>query len=146
MSLIAPEGAVYQAGTLSGNPLAMAAGIATLRLLKEDATLYERLEAQAKTLCAEAEKAAEKFGVPLRINRLGSLFTLFFTEQEAVESYADVMRADTEQYKQFHAALLERGVYFAPSQFEVAFVSAAHGEGEIRETATAVAEALETFN
>lgn len=141
MKCVAPEGDVYQAGTLSGNPLAMAAGIRTLELLKADDNLYAALEEKTNRLCDATLERAKKAGVSVCVNRLGSLFTVFFTEDE-VTSYADVARSDKARYARFHAALLESGVYVAPSQFEVAFVSAAHGEEEIDLTIRAIDTAL----
>ena len=142
MSMVAPEGDVYQAGTLSGNPLAMAAGCEMLRLLKETDGLYEMLDAETARLCEAARESAKKAGVPVVINRLGSLFTVFFTELEAVRNYADVMQSDTARYARFHAAMMEEGIYLAPSQFEVAFVSAAHTQEELSRTAKAVDTSL----
>ena len=141
MRHVAPEGEVYQAGTLSGNPLAMAAGIKTLELLKAEERLYAALEAKAKRLCDAVYESAAKAGVSVCVNRLGSMFTVFFTGGE-VTSYADVMRSDTARYARFHAALLEAGIWLAPSQFEVAFVNAAHGEEEIDRTIRAIDLAL----
>ena len=138
MEKVAPEGAVYQAGTLSGNPLAMAAGCATLEALKRDPALYETLEQKTRLLCEQAKQAADEVHIPVVINRLASLFTLFFTDLPAVRSYADVMQADTGRYARFHAALMKEGIYFAPSQFEVAFVSAAHGDEDIKHTVNAI--------
>ena len=119
----------------------MAAGIRTLELLKADDNLYAALEEKTNRLCDATLERAKKAGVSVCVNRLGSLFTVFFTEEE-VTSYADVMRSDKARYARFHAALLESGVYVAPSQFEVAFVSAAHGEEEIDLTIRAIDTAL----
>ena len=142
MEMVAPEGAVYQAGTLSGNPVAMAAGIATLSTLREDSGLYKKLGENTAMLCEGIQKSAEEAGVPIVSNRLGSLFTVFLSVNDIVASYADVMKSDTEKYARMHAALLEEGVYFAPSQFEVSFVSAMHQEEEIERTVEAMQKAF----
>jgi glutamate-1-semialdehyde 2,1-aminomutase len=134
MKMIAPSGPVYQAGTLSGNPLAVAAGLATLRHLKAHPEIYGRLEDRAAKLCAAVPEG-------VTVNRVGSMFTCFFTN-EPVADYASAKRSDTERFGRFFRAMLERGVYLAPSQFEAAFVSAAHTERDIDET---IAAAQETF-
>ena len=124
MEMLAPLGPVYQAGTLSGNPLAMAAGLATLRELQSPG-FYERLDALSAKLVEGVARAAASAGVSLRLNRVGSMRTPFFTDAP-VTDYASARRADTERYARFFHAMLERGVYLAPSQFEARFVSAAH--------------------
>ena len=142
MDTVAPVGPVYQAGTLSGNPLAVAAGLAQLEMLDERKdTLYKELHEKMHRLAHAAKEAAAREGVPVRINRLGSMMTLFFTEAK-VTDFATAKTSDTARYGAFFRALLERGVYFAPSQFEAAFVSTAHGEEQFAQTAAAVAEAL----
>ena len=140
MQMIAPSGPVYQAGTLSGNPLAMAAGIATLVCLK-DAGVYEALERLAGALCEGIAEAARAAKVPIRQNRVGSMFTTFFTDTP-VEDYAGAKTSDTERYGRFFHALLERGVYLAPSQFEAGFVSTAHDMELVADTAAKTAAAL----
>lgn len=140
MSKIAPEGPIYQAGTLSGNPLAVAAGIACLRALAEPG-IYDRLEATSKKLCDGIEQAAREAGVPLTINRVGSMWTAFFTS-EPVFDYASAKKADTAKFGRFYHLLLEDGVYLPPSQFESAFVSLAHGDREIDHTLQAVRRAF----
>ena len=129
MNQIAPDGPVYQAGTLSGNPLAMAAGIATLKLLKESG-FYEKLNEKAATYATKLEEVASKVGVPVQLNRVGSLMTPFFTS-EPVTDYESAMKCDTDRYAQHFRQMLEQGVYLAPSQFEVAFISAVHTEEEL---------------
>jgi glutamate-1-semialdehyde 2,1-aminomutase len=141
MRHVAPLGGVYQAGTLSGNPLAVAAGLATLRALREDRQAYARLERLGAALEAGLRRAAEKAGIPVRINRVGSMLTGFFTEAP-VGNYADARRSDTKRYGAFFHAMLERGVYFAPSQFEAAFVSLAHTEADLQVVERAAHEAL----
>lgn len=140
MERIAPAGPVYQAGTLSGNPLAMRAGIETLGVLDEPGT-YERLEAISGRLQAGLEAAAREVGVPVRLNRVGSMWTGFFTEGPVVD-YATAAKADTRRYAVFFHEMLRRGVYLAPSQFEAAFVSTAHDEAVVDATIAAAREAL----
>jgi glutamate-1-semialdehyde 2,1-aminomutase len=140
MSKIAPEGPIYQAGTLSGNPLAVAAGIACLRALAEPG-VYDRLEATSKALCDGIEQAAKEAGVPLTLNRVGSMWTAFFTS-EPVFDYASAKKADTAKFGRFYHLLLEDGVYLPPSQFEAAFVSLSHGDKEIDHTLEAVRRAF----
>ncbi len=129
MDQIAPDGPVYQAGTLSGNPLAMAAGIATLKLLKEPG-FYENLNEKAAAYAEKLEEVASKVGVPVQLNRVGSLMTPFFTS-EPVTDFESAMKCDTDRYAQHFRQMLEQGVYLAPSQFEVAFISAVHAEEEL---------------
>ncbi len=141
MDQVAPEGPVYQAGTLSGNPLAMNAGLATLKLLGEEG-VYKRLEAAGAKLTAGLQDAAAAAGVPLTINRVGSMLGIFFTG-DAVTDFAGAKAADSERYARFFHAMLARGVYFAPSAFEAAFVGTAHGDAEIDQTIAAAAGAFE---
>jgi glutamate-1-semialdehyde 2,1-aminomutase len=133
MSMVAPAGPVYQAGTLSGNPLAVAAGLAMLRHLKAHPEVYVQLEARARALCASPPAG-------VMVNRVGSMFTFFFTHQP-VTDWESAKRCDTARFGQFFRAMLERGVYLAPSQFESAFVSAAHTEEDIRQTVQAAGQA-----
>lgn len=140
MALMAPSGPVYQAGTLSGNPLAVAAGLATLRALERPET-YPRLEALATRLTDGIGQAAREAGAPLQTNRLGSMLTSFFTDAP-VRDYASAKTADTRRYAAFHRAMLDRGVYLAPSQFEAAFVSLAHTEADIDAAVDAADSAL----
>jgi glutamate-1-semialdehyde 2,1-aminomutase len=141
MDWVAPAGPVYQAGTLSGNPLAVAAGLKTLEILRRPGT-YERLEVISKKLAWGLAAAAAKAGVPLTVNRVGSMFTCFFTHHP-VTDYASAKRSDTGKFARFFRALLERGVYFPPSQFEAAFVSTAHSEADVTLTREAAAEAFD---
>ncbi len=140
MDVVAPLGPVYQAGTLSGNPLAMAAGCATLRELQKPG-VYARLEELGARLGEGIAGACRAAGVPATLHRVGSILTGFFSAGP-VTDYASVQMADTARYARVHAALLQRGVFFAPSQFEAAFVSLAHGEAEIDATIAAFREAL----
>jgi glutamate-1-semialdehyde 2,1-aminomutase len=140
MRLISPLGPVYQAGTLSGNPLAMAAGLATLQLLREPG-VYDHLERLSARLVNGLGVAAQSAGVAYTANRVGSMFTGFFCDQP-VTDYASAKRADTRRYARYFHAMLERGVYLAPSQFEAGFVSLAHTDADIDATLNAAAEAL----
>ena len=135
MALVAPLGPVYQAGTLSGNPLAMAAGLATLAAIARPG-FFEALEVKAARLAAGLSEAAAQQGLSLQLNRVGSLMTAFFTDAP-VTDYASARRADGGRYARFLHALLDAGVYFPPSQFEATFVSAAHTEAEIDATLAA---------
>ena len=140
MRHIAPLGPVYQAGTLSGNPLATAAGLATLRLL-HDTTLYDRLEETSSALCDGIRDRAAKAGVAVAVQRVGAMFTVFFAEGP-VMSFDDAQATDHTRFARFHQALLANGVYFPPSGYEACFVSAAHGPTEIEQTLAAVEVAL----
>ena len=140
MDLVAPAGPVYQAGTLSGNPLAVAAGLKTLELLRRPG-LYERLEALAARLAAGLQAEAARAGVTLTVNRVGSMFTPFFTP-DLVTDYASAKKADTAAFGRFFRTVLERGVYLPPSQFEAAFVSSAHSEEDINATVEAAGVAF----
>jgi glutamate-1-semialdehyde 2,1-aminomutase len=140
MGLVAPEGPVYQAGTLSGNPLATAAGLATLSLLDDAA--YQRLDELADQLCAGLRTAFGRAGVAARVQQAGNLFSVFMTTQ-AVERYDDARRQDTAAYARFFHAMLERGVYLPPSAFEAWFVSTAHGRSDVDEVLAAAADAAE---
>jgi glutamate-1-semialdehyde 2,1-aminomutase len=141
MDWVAPAGPVYQAGTLSGNPLAVAAGLKTLEILRRPGT-YERLEVISKRLASGLAAAAAKAGIPLTVNRAGSMFTCFFI-RGPVTDYASAKRSDTGMFARLFRALLERGVYFPPSQFEAAFVSTAHSEADVASTLEAAAQAFD---
>jgi glutamate-1-semialdehyde 2,1-aminomutase len=140
MDYIAPEGPVYQAGTLSGNPLAMAAGIAVLETLKEK-TVYETLEQLSRQLADGLKEAFSEAGVPAYFARVGSMMCAFFTENE-VYDYATAATSDTEMYARYFWGMIEEGCYFAPSQFEAAFVSTAHTELDIEKTVEAARRVL----
>lgn len=140
MQQVSPLGPVYQAGTLSGNPLAMAAGLATVRLLTEPG-VYDHLEHLAARLVDGLAEAAERAGVAYTSNRVGSMFTGFFTDQPVVD-YRSAKQADARRYARFFHALLDRGVYIAPSQFEAGFISLAHTEADVDETLNAAAAAF----
>jgi glutamate-1-semialdehyde 2,1-aminomutase len=141
MDQISPAGPIYQAGTLSGNPLAMAAGLATLRSLHDDPP-YERLEALSARLAGGLDRAATDARVPHVVQRAGSMLTLFFHDGP-VHDYADACQSDTRLFAKFFWEMLARGVYLPCSQFEAAFVSAAHTESDIDRTIEAAREALQ---
>lgn len=140
MSKIAPEGPIYQAGTLSGNPLAVAAGIACLKELGAPG-VYEKLEAASKSMCDGIVAEAKAAGVPLTLNRVGSMWTAFLTDTP-VYDYPSAKKADTARFGKLFHALLDEGVYLPPSQFEAAFVSLAHGPAEIEHTLAAFRKAF----
>jgi glutamate-1-semialdehyde 2,1-aminomutase len=140
MDHVAPDGPVYQAGTLSGNPLAMAAGCVTLDALARPAA-YEKLEASAARLHGGLMEATSSSDIKVTVNRVGSMFTLFFTPGP-VTDYASAKTSDTALYARFFHAMLERGVYFPPAQFEAAFVSLAHSPGDLDATVSAVRDAF----
>ena len=127
MRQVAPSGPIYQAGTLAGNPLAVAAGLAMLRYLKSHPEIYAQLEARTAAVCAAAPRGTT-------INRVGSMFTIFFTDQP-VTDWESAKKSDTARFADFHRSMLECGIYLPPSQFEAAFVSAAHCEQDVRTTA-----------
>lgn len=141
METLAPTGPVYQAGTLSGNPIAMTAGLATLEVACTP-TFHERLAAVTAKLADGLLEAARVRGVPLVINRAPGMFGLFFTEAEAVTDFAGVSGADGARFKRFFHAMLERGVYLPPSAFETCFVSAAHDEAAVERTLAAARDAF----
>ncbi len=140
MSQVAPEGPIYQAGTLSGNPLAMAAGIAMLDLVAQPGFI-ESIEARTGELCAALREELRRAGVAGKVNQVGSMWTCFFAEGE-VYDYATAKKADTARFGRVHRALLEGGVYLPPSQFESAFVSSEHGVKEVEETVRTFRSAL----
>ena len=142
MDMLAPLGPVYQAGTLSGNPLAMAAGIATVQYLQEHASeVYPRLEATAKAVADGVAAEAARAGIPLTTNRVGAMWTWFFTPGP-VSDYDDAAKSDTKKFGRFHNAMLEQGVWLPPSQFEAAFLSTAHGDSEVSATVAAARKAF----
>jgi glutamate-1-semialdehyde 2,1-aminomutase len=140
MAQIAPVGPVYQAGTLSGNPIAVTAGLATLEAL-EDGQVYADLEPKAARLEAGLRAGAAAAGVPVTVNRRASMLTAFFTDGP-VRDYTTARRADTARYAAFFRAMLDRGVALAPSQFEAAFLSAAHTDADVERTLQAAQESL----
>lgn len=143
MQMVAPAGPMYQAGTLSGNPLAMTAGIKTLQELQKPSE-WETLEVRSAKLAEGLSAAAKDANVPAVVQRVGSMFTIFFT-QHPVTNWATAKLADTKRFGTFFRAMLERGVYLAPSQFEAGFVSTAHGEDEIAATIVAAQRAFRSL-
>ncbi len=142
MEQIAPLGPVYQAGTLSGNPVAMAAGLKTLELISAPG-FFETLTEKTQTLALGLQQSAQQAGIPLAINVVGGMFGLFFTEAQTVTNFSQVMQCNQELFKRFFHAMLDQGVYLAPSAFEAGFVSAAHSNEDIDNT---IATAAAVFN
>ncbi len=143
MDLVAPLGPMYQAGTLSGNPLAMTAGYETLTMLQDDEDFYRKLETKCQQLQEGISGVIKSLGLPLTINRVGSMSTLFFTATQ-VRDYGTASGADTARFATYFREMLKRGIYLPPSQFEAGFVSAAHSEGDIARTIEAAEESLRT--
>ncbi|MCF6436068.1 glutamate-1-semialdehyde 2,1-aminomutase [Pseudoalteromonas sp. MMG022] len=141
MDFIAPVGPVYQAGTLSGNPIAMAAGLKALELLCEPG-LHEQLEAKSKALCEGFQQAADDAGIALTTNYAGGMFGFFFTDAHSVSSYQQATECDLERFKRFFHLMLEEGVYLAPSAFEAGFVSTMHTQQDIENTIAAAKRAF----
>ena len=144
MELVAPSGPVYQAGTLSGNPIAMTAGLETLKILKQEGT-YDKLEHLSDKLAHGIRQAAESVGLPLFQTRVGSMLGMFFTSKKVVD-FATAKTSDTKKYARFFTEMLKRGVYFAPSQFEAAFVSSAHDQEQIDQTISVAKEIFEMIS
>ena len=142
MDMLAPGGPVYQAGTLSGNPLAMAAGLTTLRLLEGTRDFYQLLEKTSAYLEEGLLNNLHELKMKGIMNRVGSMFTLFFTEEDRVNSFADVMKCNTNLFGEYFRLSLNSGIYMAPSQFEAGFVSAAHIPDDIDKTIKASYMAL----
>ncbi len=139
MDMVSPVGSVYQAGTLSGNPIATAAGIETLRILMSDRDIYRRLEEKTMKLCQAVKNAA---GNNVSVNRVSSLMSIFFTDRQ-VNDYDSAVSSDTKRYAKYFAYLLENGIYVAPSQFEAMFISDAHSDEDIEKTCRVLEEAVE---
>jgi glutamate-1-semialdehyde 2,1-aminomutase len=144
MASLAPDGSVYQAGTLSGNPVAMAAGLATLELIDEPG-FYEALTAKTSQLVAGLAAAANDAGIAMATEYEGGMFGLVFTDAPSVRTFDQVAAADVERFKTFFHGMLNEGIYLAPSAFEAGFVSAAHGEDEIKQTIAAAAKVFRTL-
>jgi len=144
MDHVSPDGPVYQAGTLSGNPMAMSAGLATLRLLNTPG-FHERLAGKAVRLTDGIQAQAREHGVALTTNRVGGMFGLFFTDKGKVTSFADVMACDSERFNRFFHGMLDQGVYLAPSAFEAGFVSDAHTDADLDQTIEAAGRVLATL-
>ncbi len=144
MELIAPLGGVYQAGTLSGNPIAMTAGLMQLKLLKENKDIYSNIERHAKTLADGLIQAAKELSIPLCVNRIGSLVCAFFTDKEVLD-FASAKSSNTINYARFFCLMLEQGIHMAPAQFEAMFISNAHTGEDIEKTIRAARAALITM-
>ena len=142
MEKLAPMGPVYQAGTLSGNPVAMAAGLKTLELLCAQPNFYEQLNNKARTLTEGLTQAAQQAGIPFTTTQVGGMFGLYFNEAKTITNYAQVMNSNAERFKQFFHGMLKEGIYLAPSAFEAAFISAAHIEEDILNTIKAAERVL----
>ncbi len=145
MEHLSPQGPVYQAGTLSGNPLATAAGLATLELVSQPG-FYDAIEATTERLVTGMRERAEAAGVPLATNHVGGMFGLFFTDRPAVRTFDDVQSCDTDRFARFFHAMIAGGVYFAPAAFEAGFVSAMHDDAAIEATLDAAADAFASLN
>ena len=133
MDQLAPDGPVYQAGTLSGNPVAMSAGLATLELVSA-AGFFEALTEKTRALTSGLKEAADRAGIPFTTNMAGGMFGLFFSDAVAIRSLAQVMASDQDRFRRFFHGMLEGGIYLAPSAFEAGFMSAAHTATEIDRT------------
>jgi glutamate-1-semialdehyde 2,1-aminomutase len=144
MERLAPLGPVYQAGTLSGNPVAMAAGLATLEGISQPG-FHDRLTATTRKLVDGLQAAADEAGIPFTTNCVGGMFGLFFTGEKSIRHYSQVMACDVDRFKHFFHAMLDAGIYLAPSAYEAGFVSAAHGEKEIAATIAAARGAFATL-
>jgi glutamate-1-semialdehyde 2,1-aminomutase len=141
MDKLSPDGPVYQAGTLSGNPVAMAAGLASLEQIIEDDSLHVRLEAKAKRLVEGLKEAANDVGIPLQVGAIGSMFGFFFNDKP-VKNFEDALKSDTKRFAAFHQGMLQEGFYFACSQFETAFICDAISDEMIEETIEAAQKVL----
>jgi len=141
MDILAPEGSVYQAGTLSGNPIAMASGIQTLQLLHKP-DFYKNLEAKSNTFISELKDIIKDKSIVL--NHVGSMFTLFFSDHE-IRNFEDVKRSDTERFAKFFRALLAKNIYFSPSAFETSFISDAHTNKQLEQALETIKNTLKTL-
>lgn len=141
MEQISPLGPVYQAGTLSGNPIAMAAGLTTLRLIQKPG-FYDQLEDKVQYLLNGLKRVAAEAKVPLSTNSAGSMFGFFFSHEENITNFNQVMASNSDQFKSFFHKMLERGVYLAPSSFEAGFMSIAHSQGDLDFTIAQAGEVL----
>jgi glutamate-1-semialdehyde 2,1-aminomutase len=144
MEKLAPSGPVYQAGTLSGNPIAMTAGLTTLQILRDHQEAYEMLDRKTFHICDEILKLFQKKGLPVRINRAGSMFTLFFTPEEVFD-FASALQSDTGGFARYFRGMLANGISLAPSQFEAAFLSFAHTPDDMDKTLEACAQTLKAL-
>lgn len=145
MSEVAPSGPIYQAGTLSGNPVAVTAGLATLSMLQRDPTIFKQVEDSTKALCNGLEELAKKYNVPAVVQRVGSMFTLFFTDKP-VHNFDDASACNADHFKTFFHHNLRHGIYYAPSPFESNFVSMCHKGAEIDKTLAVAEEAFKIIS
>ncbi|MBR6177816.1 MAG: aminotransferase class III-fold pyridoxal phosphate-dependent enzyme, partial [Bacteroidales bacterium] len=134
MQMIAPDGPVYQAGTLAGNPLAMAAGLETLRIIDEDPDFYKKLEQKAAKLADGISASAKQHGISTVVNRCGSMMTFFFSKLDAINNYNQAVQSDTKLYAKYFQSMLNQGIWLAPSQYECTFTSAAQTDNDIEWT------------
>ena len=141
MQCIAPLGPVYQAGTLSGNPIAMAAGLATLNLIQAPG-FHDHLNQQTKKLTDGLQKLADAAGIALTTHQVGGMFGFFFSAEDKIEFFEQVTQCDMDRFKRFYHSMLDNGVYLAPSAFEAGFVSAEHSDNEINATLDAAQKAF----
>ena len=144
MEHIAPLGPVYQAGTLSGNPVAMAAGLATLNIISQDG-FYESLTKQTTKLVEGLKERAAKANIPLTTNQAGAMFGFFFTEEKEITTFEQVSACDAERFKKFYHGMLEEGIYLAPSAYETGFVSSMHSDEDIEKTLNAAEKVFLTL-
>ena len=144
MEKIAPLGPIYQAGTLSGNPVAMAAGLTTLNMISQPG-FYNTLTKQTEKLVKGLEQRALKTGISLTTNQVGAMFGIFFSEEKNISNFAQVSRCDAERFKKFYHGMLDKGVYLAPSAFEAGFVSSAHTDADIEKTLDVAEEVFKTL-
>jgi len=144
MSLLAPSGSVYQAGTLSGNPIAVSAGLASLEYIKNNPGIYQELEIKSNNFESYIKDIMSRIGIKLALNRVGSMMTLFFCGNE-VRSYDDAIKSDTQKFSKFFNYLLNKGIYLPPSQFEAIFISMSHSEDELNYTSEKIEEALRSI-
>ena len=142
MSGVAPLGPVYQAGTLSGNPLSMAAGLAMLSVLESDVNFYQNLSESTEYLAAGIVNAAKAYDIPMTANTIGGMFGLFFSDEEQVSNFAQASNCNIERFKAFYQLMLSEGVYLAPSAYEAGFLSGAHGKNELDKTIEAASKAF----
>ena len=145
LSEVAPSGPIYQAGTLSGNPVAVTAGLATLSMLQRDPTIFKQVEDSTKALCNGLEELAKKYNVPAVVQRVGSMFTLFFTDKP-VHNFDDASACNADHFKTFFHHNLSHGIYYAPSPFESNFVSMCHKGAEIDKTLAVAEEAFKIIS
>jgi glutamate-1-semialdehyde 2,1-aminomutase len=142
MSGIAPLGPVYQAGTLSGNPLSMAAGLAMLSVLESDANFYKNLSESTEYLTSGIVNAARECNIPMTANTIGGMFGLFFSDEDKVSNFSQASNCNIERFKAFYQLMLNEGVYLAPSAYEAGFLSGAHGKNELDKTIDAASKAF----